>query len=91
MKLKTQVVLGLLFLSSFLKSFKFESNGYDIVFVILVTIVYLAQEFITEQSTKKELVNLTKGFDERLNLQDEKIDRASNTASKTAMAVGFKR
>lgn len=91
MKLKTQVVLGLLFLASFLKSFKFESNGYDIVFIILVTVLYLAHEFITEQETKKELEILTKGFDERLNLQDEKIERASNVASKTAMAVGFKR
>ena len=91
MKLKTQCVLGLLFLASFIKSFKFESNGYDVAFIILVTLVYLAQEFITEQETKKELVNLTKGIDERLKIQDEKIKRASNTASKNALALGLKR
>lgn len=91
MKLKTQAVLGLLFLASFVKSFKFQSNGYDIVFIILITTIYLAQEFITEQKTKKELEKLTNGFNERMNLQDEKIDRANNVASKNALALGLKR
>lgn len=91
MKLKTQVVLGLLFLASFIKSFKFQSNGYDIVFIILVTALYALQEFLTEQKTKKELEKLTIDINTRLNLQDEEIDRAKNSASKAALMTGFKR
>lgn len=91
MKLKTQVVLGLLFLSSFIKSFKFQSNGYDIVFIILITILYALQEFLTEQRTKKELEKLTMDIDARFKLQDEEIERAKSGASKMALMTGFKR
>lgn len=91
MKFKTQAVLGLLFLSSFLKSFKYNITIYDSVFIILITIVYLAQDFLTEQKTKKDLEKLTIDLDLKLKLQDEEIERTKSIASKNALAIGFKR
>lgn len=91
MKLKTQAVLALLFLASFVKSFKFSSNGYDIVFIILVSVLYLAQEFISEQKTKDDLKKLTEHIDTRLNQQDEQIESVKNNTSKMALGMGIKR
>jgi hypothetical protein len=91
MKLKTQSVLGILFLLSFIKSFKYSMTIYDSVMIILITIAYISRDYLTEQSTKKELEKLTKDINTRLNLQDEEIERAKNSASKSAAALGFKR
>lgn len=91
MKLKTQAVLAILFLASFIKSFKFSSNGYDIVFIILVSILYLAQEYISEEKTKSDLKKLTEHIDTRLNQQDEQIESVKNNTSKMALGMGIKR
>jgi hypothetical protein len=91
MKLKVQLVLGFLFLATFAKSFKYSSNSFDVVFIILITIVYLAHEFITEQKTKSDLDILTKDINTRLNLQDEELERIKNNTSKMALSAGIRR
>lgn len=91
MKNKTQVVLGLLFIISFIKSFKYSMTAYDTVFIILITLVYLSKYYITEQKTKQEIEKLTKDIDLRLKLQDEEIERAKNISSKAALAFGVRK
>jgi hypothetical protein len=91
MKNKTQAVLGLLFIISFIKSFKYSMTAYDTVFIILITVTYLSKYYITEQSTKQELKKLTEDIDLKLKLQDEEIERAKNISSKAALAFGVKR
>lgn len=91
MKIKIQLVLGFLFLATFIKSFKYSSNAFDIVFIILVTGIYLAHEFITEQKTKSDLDILTKELNTRLNLQDEELERIRNNTSKMALSAGIRR
>lgn len=91
MKNKTQAVLGLLFLISFIKSFKFSMTAYDVVFIILLAIIYLSRDLLTDNKTKKDLEVLKNEIDLKFKLQDEEIERAKNTASKNAIAMGFKR
>lgn len=91
MKLKTQVVLGILFLSSFIKSFIYSSNSYDVVFIILITTVYLSQEYIKEKSSKIDLETLTAGIELRLKHQDEELERVKNNTSKMALTAGIRR
>jgi len=91
MKLKTQIVLSILFLSSFIKSFIYSSNLYDIVFIILVSVLYLSQEYIKEKSSKIDLETLTANIDLRLKLQDEELERIKNNTSKMALTAGIRR
>lgn len=91
MKFKTQAVLGLLFLASFIKSFKFAPSIYDSVFIILITIVYLSKDYFTEKSSKIDLEKLTADINTRLNVQDEELDRIKNNTSKMALTTGFRK
>lgn len=91
MKFKTQVVLGLLFLSSFIKSFIFSMSLYDSVFILLIALIYMSKNFLTEQKTKKDLDILKESINTRLNLQDEEIERAKNVVSKSNLAMAFKK
>jgi hypothetical protein len=91
MKSKIQVVLAILFISSFIKSFKYQTNGYDIVFIILVAILYLAYEFITEQITKKELSKLKEDVSTKLKQQDEVLDVIKSNTSKMSLGMSYKR
>jgi len=91
MKLKTQVVLGILFLLSFIKSFKYSSNLYDVVFIIVLSILYIAQQHFTEKSDKKDLEKLTADINTRLNQQDEALESIRSNTSKMALSVGMRR
>lgn len=91
MKFKTQAVLGLLFLASFIKSFKYSPTFYDAVFIILVSILYISKDYLLEKSSKQDIEKLTADINTRLNLQDEELERIRNNTSKMAMASGFKR
>jgi len=91
MKLKTQAVLGLLFLASFIKSFKFQPSIYDAVFIILITILYLSKDYLTEKSGKADMEKLTAELNTRLNLQDEELERIRNNTSKMALTSGFRK
>lgn len=91
MKFKTQAVLGLLFLASFIKSFLFTSSIYDSVFIILITIVYLSKDYFTEKSSKIDLEKLTADMNTRLNVQDEELERIRNNTSKMALTSGFRK
>jgi hypothetical protein len=91
MKNITDKVLGILFLISFLKSFKYSSNSYDIVFIIMITITYISNRYIKEKNSKDELDKLTSTIDTKLNLQNEEIERIKNNTSKMAVANGLRR
>jgi len=91
MKFKTQAVLGLLFLASFIKSFLFSPSIYDSVFIILITIVYLSKDYFTEKSSKIDLEKLTADMNTRLNVQDEELERIRNNTSKMALTSGFRK
>lgn len=91
MKLKTQVVLGLLFLASFIKSFKFAPTLYDAVFIILITILYISRDILKEKSEKLDFEKLTADITTRLNQQDEKLERIGNNTSKMALSNGIRR
>lgn len=91
MKFKTQAVLGLLFLASFIKSFLFLPSIYDSVFIILITIVYLSKDYFTEKSSKIDLEKLTADMNTRLNVQDEELERIRNNTSKMALTSGFRK
>lgn len=91
MKIKTQVVIGLLFLASFIKSFKYAPTFYDAIFIVVLLVVYLSRDFITEQKIKQDIKKLTEDVDLRLKHQDEEIERAKNVSSKAALAMGVRR
>lgn len=91
MKIKTQAVLGILFLSSFIKSFKYSSNAYDVVFIILIATLYLSYDFIIQKNAKADFDKLTADIDLKLKHVDEEMERVKNSASKVAMMTGFKR
>ena len=59
MKSKAQVIAAVLFLLSFIKSFKYSSNLYDVVFIILCACIYCLYEIITDKELKRQVEKLT--------------------------------
>lgn len=91
MKQKIQLSLAVLFIASFVKSFKFNSNGYDIVFIILLACIFLAYEFITEQATKKQLEDLRNEVLEKNDKQEKELEAIKNHTSKMALTMGYRK
>jgi hypothetical protein len=59
MKQKAQTIAAVLFLLSFIKSFKYSSNSYDIVFIILCVGIYCLYEFLSEKDLRNKVDKLT--------------------------------
>lgn len=91
MKPKIQAILAVLFIASFVKSFKYSSNGYDIVFILIVAGLFMAYEFITEQATKNELAKVKQEIDLKFKQQEEQLEVVRNNTSKMALGLGYKR
>jgi uncharacterized membrane protein len=59
MKHKAQVIAAVLFLLSFIKSFKYSSNAYDIVFIILCACIYTLYEILSKNKLEADIQKLT--------------------------------
>lgn len=91
MKNKTQAVLGLLFLSSFTKSFFIPPQTYDVVTILVIATIYGIKEYLNSKVTITDVQKLTDVYEERLKLQDEEIEKVKNSASRMSLAAGVRR
>lgn len=91
MKKIAQRTSAILFLLSFIKSFKYTSNTYDIVFIVLCVTVYLAYEFISDTKLKLAVEKLT--IDTEAKFKEVEKDARDTKGYVSTMSIGtaFKR
>lgn len=92
--MKTKIllpILGTLLLLSFIKSFFYPSNSYDVVFITVLTALYTIQQYFCIQKDKDNTVKLTEALNLRLNAQDEQIENIRNNTSRLALSAGMRR
>lgn len=86
MKHKAQIIAALLILASFVKSFKYSSNGYDIVFLLACTSIYLVYEFLADSQIRKDITKLTEETTKRFEATDKEVKEAKSYVS--TMSLG---
>lgn len=91
MKSKAQLTVAVLFLLSFIKSFKYSSNGYDIVFIVLCASIYLVYELITERELKQQVNKLTLDTDNHFKEVEKEMKETKHYMSTVSLASTFKR
>lgn len=65
MKHKAQVIAAVLFLLSFIKSFKYSSNAYDIVFILICAGIYCLYELLSKNKIEQDIQKLTIDIDSK--------------------------
>ena len=91
MKKLAQSIAAVLFLLSFIKSFKFQMNAYDIVFILICACIYLVYEFLTEKKIKDDLQKLTEDTEKRFKEVEKETKDTKNYVSGISMSATYKR
>lgn len=91
MKQRAQLVAAVLFLLSFIKSFKYSSNAYDVIFIILCASIYLVYEFITESSVKASVNKLASETESKLNDLAKEVKETKNYVSTISLGSAFRK
>ena len=65
MKAKAQIISSILILLSFIKSFKYPSNSYDIFFILICASIFLVYEFLNDTKLKERVDKLDLDTTER--------------------------
>lgn len=89
MKHKAQIFAAVLFLLSFIKSFKYSSNGYDIVFILVCACIYLVYEFLSEAKLKQQLDKLTIDNNTRFEEMDKNLTDTKGYVSKMSLGSTY--
>lgn len=91
MKHKSQIVVSVLFLLSFIKSFYYSSNMYDIVFIIICCCIYCIYELITEHKLKEQVNKLTTDTDFKFKEVEKEMKDTKNYVSGISLGNTYKR
>lgn len=91
MKQKAQSIVAILFVLSFIKSFKYSSNTFDVVFIILCSIIYLAYEYIQDRKVLDRIESIRKETDDKLELIKKEQEQTKHYVSSISTSVGFRR
>jgi len=91
MKNKAQVIAAVLFLLSFIKSFKYSSNGYDIVFILICACIYCLHEILTENELKQDIQKLTVDTDNHFKEVEKEMKDTKSYVSTISLGNTFKR
>ena len=91
MKHKAQLVATSLLLISFIKSFKYPSNSYDIVFILVCASIYLVYEFLSNTKLKQQVDKLALDTDERFKSTDKEMKETKGYVSTMSLGSTFNR
>jgi uncharacterized membrane protein len=91
MKNKAQVIAAVLFLLSFIKSFKYSSNGYDIVFIILCACIYCLYEILSENKLKQDIQKLTIDTENQFKEVEKEMKDTKHYVSTISLSNTYKR
>jgi len=91
MKTKAQLVVAVLFLLSFIKSFKYSSNAYDVVFILICASIYLVYELITEKALKERVDKLASETESKFTEITKEVKEAKNYVSTMSLGSTFNR
>jgi uncharacterized membrane protein len=91
MKHRAQIVAALFFLLSFIKSFKYSSNGYDIVFILICACIYLVYEFLTDHKLKQQVDKLTVEMEDKFKANEKDMKDTKTYVSSISLGSTFKR
>lgn len=91
MKSKAQIISAILFVLSFIKSFSYSNNVYDIFFILICASVYLVYEFIINNKTKKQLEDLIQDNEKRFNNLDKEMKETKGYVSTMSLSSTYNR
>jgi len=91
MKSKAQIVVAILFLLSFIKSFKYSGNAYDIVFILICAGIYTLYELISENKLKEQVGKLTMDTDNRFKETEKEMKDTKNYVSSISLGQTFRK
>lgn len=91
MKQKAQLTVAALFVLAFIKSFMYKSNSFDVVFIILCSIIYLAYEYIQDRKVLERIEEVKKETEDRLEVIKKEQEQTKHYVSSISTSVGFRR
>lgn len=91
MKLKAQITVSVLFILSFIKSFKYPSNSYDIVFILVCASIYIAYELITDHKMKSQVSKLITDTESKFKEVEKEVKDTKNYVSSMSIGSAFNR
>lgn len=91
MKHKAQSIAAALFLLSFIKSFKYSSNSYDIVFILICACIYLVYEFLSDTKLKRQVEKLTIDIDNKFKEVEKEVKDTKGYVSTMSLGSTFQR
>lgn len=91
MKTRAQLVVAVLFLLSFIKSFKYSSNAYDVVFILVCASIYLVYEFTTESTVRESVIKLASATESKFKEVDKEMKETKNYVSTISIGSAFNR
>lgn len=86
MKNKAQIFAAALFLLSFIKSFKYSSNAYDVVFITICGCIYLVYEVLSDNKLKADVEKLTSDINTKF--KEVEKDSKDTKAYVSTMSLG---
>lgn len=91
MKSKAQLASSILILATFIKSFKYPSNSFDIIFILVCAGIFLVYEFISDSKVKVQLDKLTVDTEDRFKLVDKEVRETKGYVSTMSLGNAFNR
>ena len=91
MKSKAQLVSSILILATFIKSFKYPSNSFDIIFILVCASIYLVYEFITERELKAQVDKLTVDTANKIKEVEKEVKDTKNYMTAASLGNVYKR
>lgn len=91
MKKIAQSTVAVLFLLSFIKSFKYSSNLYDIVFIVLCACIYLVYEVLSDKELKQVVDKLTIEMNTKFKEMEKDAKDTKNYVSSMSIGSTFQR
>lgn len=91
MKHKAQIIAAVLFLLSFIKSFKYQSNAYDVVFIVLCACIYLVYEVLNDNKLKAQVEKLTIDTEEKFKHTEKELKETKGYVSTMSLGTTFNR
>ena len=91
MKHRVQIFVSVLFLLSFIKSFKYSSNAYDIVFILVCACIYSIYEFLSDSKLKQQVDKLTLDTESKFKVTEKELKETKNYVSTMSLGSTFQR
>ena len=91
MKQKAQITTSVLIILSFIKSFIYPSNSYDIFFILVCASIFLVYEFISDSKVKTQLDKLTIDTEDKFKLVEKEVRETKGYVSTMSLGNAFNR